>query len=323
MKRICSSFLFLAAVVIQASCFAQDPPRKKINTIVIDPGHGGLDPGAPGTFSTEADVALAVSLKLGKAIEKEFPEIKQVFTRTTDVLPGNKPNKDAALKYRADLANSSGGDLFIAVHCNSAGKKAGGWYGQRVSHYVAATKKVKVKKKWVTKTYQKPVYETYWIENQVKGTETYIWAVNKNDAKVNSMSHITEYYGEIDSTSTIELPDPSDPAEKARMLIYTLNYFRKSMNLATLIEKQFVDSGRVSRGVKQRNDKGIWVLQATGMPSILIEIGFISNKEEEEYMNSEAGQNAIVTNIVNALRTYIHNLEGRGKEQDAGEKKAF
>ncbi len=323
MKRICSSFLFLAAVVIQASCFAQDPPRKKINTIVIDPGHGGLDPGAPGTFSTEADVALAVSLKLGKAIEKEFPEIKQVFTRTTDVLPGNKPNKDAALKYRADLANSSGGDLFIAVHCNSAGKKAGGWYGQRVSHYVSATKKVKVKKKWVTKTYQKPVYETYWIENQVKGTETYIWAVNKNDAKVNSMSHITEYYGEIDSTSTIELPDPSDPAEKARMLIYTLNYFRKSMNLATLIEKQFVDSGRVSRGVKQRNDKGIWVLQATGMPSILIEIGFISNKEEEEYMNSEAGQNAIVTNIVNALRTYIHNLEGRGKEQDAGEKKAF
>lgn len=323
MKRICSSFLFLAAVVIQASCFAQDPPRKKINTIVIDPGHGGLDPGAPGTFSTEADVALAVSLKLGKAIEKEFPEIKQVFTRTTDVLPGNKPNKDAALKYRADLANSSGGDLFIAVHCNSAGKKAGGWYGQRVSHYVTATKKVKVKKKWVTKTYQKPVYETYWIENQVKGTETYIWAVNKNDAKVNSMSHITEYYGEIDSTSTIELPDPSDPAEKARMLIYTLNYFRKSMNLATLIEKQFVDSGRVSRGVKQRNDKGIWVLQATGMPSILIEIGFISNKEEEEYMNSEAGQNAIVTNIVNALRTYIHNLEGRGKEQDAGEKKAF
>ncbi len=323
MMRICFSFLIIAALVTQSVCLAQDPPRKKINTIVIDPGHGGLDPGAPGTYSTEADIALAVSLKLGKAIEKEFPEIKQIFTRTTDVLPGNKPNKDAALKYRADLANSSGGDLFIAVHCNSAGKKAGGWYGQRVSHYVNATKKVKVKKKWVTKAYKKPVYETYWIENQVKGTETYIWAVNKNDAKVNSMSHITEYYGEIDSTSTIELPDPSDPAEKARMLIYTLNYFRKSMNLATLVEKQFVDSGRVSRGVKQRNDKGIWVLQATGMPSILIEIGFITNKQEEDYMNSEAGQDAIVTNIVNALRIYIHNIEGKAKEPEAEEKKAF
>jgi N-acetylmuramoyl-L-alanine amidase len=138
------------------------------------------------------------------------------------------------------------------------------------------------------------------------------------------MTHNNEFYGEIDSTSTIELPDPSDPAEKARMLIYTLNYFRKSMNLASLIEKQFVDSGRVSRGVKQRNDKGIWVLQATGMPSILVEIGFITNKEEEEYINSERGQDAIVNNIVNALRTYIQAVEGKSKDQPAAEpKKAF
>lgn len=320
MKRIIGTAFFLLIMLVAVTSDAQDTmqrnqsAKKAIRTIIIDPGHGGLDPGAPGTFSTEAEVSLAVSLKLGKAIEKEFPHVKLVFTRTTDVLPGNKPNKDAALKYRADLANSSGGDLFIAVHCNSAGRKAGGWYGQRVSHYENATKKVKVKKKWVTKTYKKPVYETYFIENHVKGTETYIWAVNKNDAKVNSMSHNNEYYGEIDSTSTIELPDPSDPAEKARMLIYTLNYFRKSMNLATLIEKQFVESGRVSRGVKQRNDKGIWVLQATGMPSILVEIGFITNKSEEEYINSENGQNIIVGNIVNALKTYINGIEGKSRE---------
>lgn len=326
MKRIFKtglfSILFLSTIAVSAQ---QEPQRKKIKTIVIDPGHGGLDPGAPGTFSTEAQVSLAVSLKLGKALEKEFPEIKQVFTRKTDILPGNKPNKDAALKYRADLANESGGDLFIAVHCNSAGRRAGGWNAQRISHYETSTKKVKSKGKWVTKTYKKPVYETYWVENTVKGTETYIWAVNKNDAKINSMTHNNEYYGEIDSTSTIELPDPSDPAEKARLLIYTQHYFRKSLNLASLIEKEFVDSGRVSRGVKQRNDKGIWVLQATGMPSILIEIGFISNKQEEEYMNSEEGQNTIVRNIVNALRTYILTIEGKLKEPAKTEepKKAF
>ncbi len=326
MKRILKtglfSLLFLSAIAVSAQ---QEPQRKKIKTIVIDPGHGGLDPGAPGTFSTEAQVSLAVSLKLGKALEKEFPEIKQVFTRKTDVLPGNKPNKDAALKYRADLANESGGDLFIAVHCNSAGRRAGGWNAQRISHYETSTKKVKSKGKWVTKTYKKPVYETYWVENTVRGTETYIWAVSKNDAKINSMTHNNEYYGEIDSTSTIELPDPSDPAEKARLLIYTQHYFRKSLNLASLIEREFVDSGRVSRGVKQRNDKGIWVLQATGMPSILIEIGFISNKQEEEYMNSEEGQNAIVKNIINALRTYILTIEGKLKEPAKTEepKKAF
>ncbi len=96
-------------------------------------------------------------------------------------------------------------------------------------------------------------------------------------------------YGEMDSTSTIELPDPSDPAERARMLIYAQNFFRKSLQLADLVEKEFVASGRFSRGVKQRNHTGIWVLQATGMPSILVELGFLSHDEDEKYLNSEKG----------------------------------
>jgi N-acetylmuramoyl-L-alanine amidase len=67
-------------------------------------------------------------------------------------------------------------------------------------------RKVKVKKKWVSKKVKVPVYETYWIENLVKGTETYVWAVSKNNAKINSVSQNNEYAsdeftGEIDSTS--------------------------------------------------------------------------------------------------------------------------
>ena len=150
-----------------------------------------------------------------------------------------------------------------------------------------------------------------WRENSAKGTETYIWALNKNEAKVNSMNKI-EYYGEIDSTgSTLELPDPSDPIEKARMLIYAQQYFRKSFDLADLIEREFSASGRISRGVKQRNDVGIWVLQATGMPSILVEIGFISNKEEEIYLNSDKGQEEIVEDLMNAFRAYKEKFEAR------------
>ncbi len=315
MKKI---FLLIPAAFMAIFLFSfgkkQVVFQKSIKTLIIDPGHGGLDPGAPGTYSTEANVSLSVSLKLGAAIEKEFPGIKIIYTRTTDVLPGNKPNKDAALLYRADLANESKGDLFIAVHCNSAGRAPGGWYGKRVSHYTTTTKKVKVKKKWVTKTVKVPVYETYWIENKARGTETYVWAVGKNDAKIKSVSKNTdynedEYTGEIDSTSTIKLPDPSDPAEKARMLVYAQNYFRKSLSLADLIQQEFAKTGRVDRGVKQRNDRGIWVLQATGMPSVLVEIGFISNKEEEEYINSEKGQEEIVNNILTAFRTYKEKYE--------------
>jgi N-acetylmuramoyl-L-alanine amidase len=65
--------------------------------------------------------------------------------------------------------------------------------------------------------------------------------------------------------------------------------------------------------VKQRNEKGIWVLQATGMPSILVETGFITNKQEEEYLNSNDGQQEIVGNIMSALHRYKRDLESLNK----------
>ena len=312
MKNLWITFTLLTCICACTELAAQQG-KKPIQTIIIDPGHGGLDPGAPGMKSTEAQVSLEVSLKLGDTIAKAWPDVKLVFTRTTDVLPGNKPNKDAALIYRADLANESKGDLFIAIHCNSAGHKPGGWYSRRVVNKIPRTKLVKKGKKTYKKTYYEYEYENVWVPNKAKGTETYVWAMNKNDDKIRSMNKTTEYTGEIDSTSTLTLPDPSDPSEKARMLIYAQNYFRKSLNLADLVQQQFTAAGRVDRGVKQRNDKGIWVLQATGMPSILIEIGFISNQEEEEYMNSEAGQAEIVANIFTAIKTYKEKLELRSK----------
>jgi N-acetylmuramoyl-L-alanine amidase len=310
--------LFIVFFAFSQQAFSQT--KKLLSTIIIDPGHGGLDPGAKGTHSTEADVSLAVSLKLGDAIKENFPDTKIIFTRTTDVLPGNKPNKNEALRYRANLANSSGGDLFIAIHCNSAGRHAGGWYEKRVVGHETKYRMVKKGRKMVKKKYSEPIYETYWVENLVKGTETYIWALSKNDEKISSMTQNTNFYGEIDSTITMKLPDPKDPEDAARMLIYTQNFFRKSLSMADLVEKQFIEQGRTSRGVKQRNDKGIWVLQATGMPSILIEIGFISNKEEEDYLNSEEGQDEIVANIVTALKAYKQKLETK---QQNGQLKAF
>ena len=310
--------LFLVAIFLWSNCFSQQSQKKVLRTIVIDPGHGGIDQGADGSFSTEAQVSLAVSRKLGKAIEQEFPDSKIVYTRTTDVLPGNKSNKTDALRYRADLANSSGGDLFIAIHCNSAPPIR---HSEITGYKTVTSYKGKgEKKKKVTK--KVPQYHYWTTPNPAEGTETYIWALSKNDAKVNSVSKIEEDYGEVDSTSNITLPDPSDPAEKARMLIYAQNYFRKSLTFADLIEKGFQSQGRTYRGgVKQRNDKGIWVLQATGMPSVLVEIGFMSNKDEENYINSEKGQDEIVANIVNAIKDYKQKLESRQITSD--DKKAF
>ncbi|MDC1024853.1 N-acetylmuramoyl-L-alanine amidase [Flavobacteriales bacterium] len=84
-----------------------------IKTIVIDPGHGGKDSGTLGTkrFKIyEKHVALAVSLKLGKYIAEEFPDVKIIYTRDTDVF--------LELNERTEIANKSNADLFISIHCD-------------------------------------------------------------------------------------------------------------------------------------------------------------------------------------------------------------
>lgn len=317
LKKIVTS---LSAAVVGFVCllfFTAGRPEKPvtadkpatIKTLIIDPGHGGIDPGAKGSFSTEAQVSLAVALKFGKLIEKEFPDIKIVYTRTTDEMAGNKKNPNEGNRYRATLANESGGDLFIAFHCNSAPATR----HRKISSYKNVTSYVGKGSKRRKVTRKVPQYQTWTTPNPAHGTETYIWAVGKNDAKISAVNKLHEDdYGESDSTAVaMEMPDPSDPVEKARMLIYAQHFFNKSLVLADLVEKEFTARGRLSRGVKQRNHTGIWVLQATGMPSILIELGFLSNEEEEKYLNSEKGQNESADAVLNAFKAYKEKLESR------------
>jgi N-acetylmuramoyl-L-alanine amidase len=91
-------------------------------------------------------------------------------------------------------------------------------------------------------------------------------------------------------------------------LLKTKQYFKRSATLAGFVQDEFVKVGRIDRDVKQR-PVGIWVLQATAMPSVLIETGFISNPEEEKYLNSDDGQNELSECITRALKNYIKWLE--------------
>lgn len=83
-----------------------------INTVVIDPGHGGKDPGAISPNNNyEKTVVLKVSLLLGEMIQKNFPEVKVIYTRSDDRFIG--------LAKRAKIANEIGADLFISIHANA------------------------------------------------------------------------------------------------------------------------------------------------------------------------------------------------------------
>src|SRR6202012_2593831 len=128
-----------------------------------------------GLFSQEKKVALDISLKLGKAIRQQFPDIKIVYTRTTDIMPGNMPTKDEGLHYRAELTNRSKGDIFICIHANNDGHTPGPYLVKNLTGY-----------KWVgrgKKRRKLPVYQSHWVKNTTTGSVIYIWKADRNERK--------------------------------------------------------------------------------------------------------------------------------------------
>jgi N-acetylmuramoyl-L-alanine amidase len=300
-------FLVAAFGLTISGFLGKDSPegkqQKVLKTIIIDPGHGGSDPGARGAYSFEKDICLDVSLKVGALIEKELPDIKLVFTRKTDIYP--------ALHARANMANENKGDLFLCIHVNSAPpKKHSEITGYKtVTYYVGKGKNRKKKTKKV------PQYRYWTTPSTAKGTETYIWGAHKGDDKELAVRENAPMMQEENFKQNYGEVDPNSPEFIALSLLKTKQYFKRSATLAGFVQDEFLRVGRVDRDVRQRG-VGIWVLQATAMPSILVETGFISNPEEEKYLNSEEGQNELARCIVNALKTYISWLEKQAENTE-------
>ena len=111
------SFFLLALLVIFSNTnnWAQ---TNKLKTIVIDAGHGGHDPGCHGAQNNEKEVCLSMALKLGALIKERYPDIKIIYTRSTDVF--------VELAERAHIANRNNADLFICIHANAGSTTAYG-----------------------------------------------------------------------------------------------------------------------------------------------------------------------------------------------------
>ncbi|MDR3712519.1 MAG: N-acetylmuramoyl-L-alanine amidase [Puia sp.] len=317
MKKKRMALLLLCGICCFVSSFDSVTPhtpagkKARLRTVIIDPGHGGFDTGTKGLFSKEADVALAISLKLGKAIEEAYPDVKVIYTRTTDIMPGNMPTLAAGLNYRAELANKSKGDLFIAIHCDNDGHPAGPFTVHKVigHKYVGKGRR----------RHRVPIYESYPGQHNRKGTTVFVWKADRSGFKGQAISERGE--GEVsDSSGESQTGDSAafdmnSPEAKMRTRLYEKKFFDNSTLFASLVNEEFIKSGRVSEGVQQR-DVGIRVLQATGMPSVLIETGFLSNVEEEKYLNSEEGQDEVTRNILNALKQYNTMLGGGAPQGD-------
>lgn len=238
----------------------------QLKTVVIDPGHGGHDHGCSGTKNNEKTVALSLSLKLGAIIEKNYPGVKVIYTRKTDVF--------VELHERAAIANRNNADLFICIHCNA-----------------------------------NPSTSPF-------GTETYVMGLHKTEANLTVAKRENDVILLEDNYN--QHYDGFDPSNPASHIIFSLNqhaFMEQSILFASGVEKYMKSHAkRSSRGVKQA---GFLVLWKTGMPSVLIETGFLTNVNEEKFLGSAEGQDAIAESIFYAFRDYKNDMENNaGKVSD-------
>ena len=127
-KRITAIFLICFIFIFRLNpIFAEGEPelRNKVRTVVIDPGHGGKDPGASGKKYKEKDVVLAVALKLGDYIKNHFDDVNVIYTRSDD--------RFIPLDERPVIANKNKADLFISIHANASPKSFS--YGALLRHH--------------------------------------------------------------------------------------------------------------------------------------------------------------------------------------------
>lgn len=173
------------------------------------------------------------------------------------------------LYERIGIANREKADLFISIHCNS------------MPHNMRN-------------------------RTATRGVETFVSGSGRLGEQDVAIRENMSILYEKDYKENYQGYDPNDPTSIIMLSLMKNAYREQSIKLASLIQDEYVSKGRVDRGVKEQS---LAVLAKAGMPAVLTEIGFISNPREEEYMNSEEGQNEIVACLLKAVQNYKKQIE--------------
>lgn len=254
---------FLAQTVAQAQ---KSSSNLGLHTVVIDPGHGGKDPGGVSkdrrTF--EKNVALDISKRLGKMIDEAYPDVNVYYTRTTDVF--------IPLQKRADIANDRKADLFISVHINATSRTTPSGHSVHILG-----------------------------ESSIPGNDLVDGNLNVCKRE-NSVIMLEDDY-----KTTYQGFDPDDDASYIFMSLMQGAYYEQSILFASLVEDELTKGPiKVKRGVSQ---DPFYVLWKTAMPSVLLELGFITNEADLSLMRTEKGRNDIAKRVFDAFKIYKKNYD--------------
>ncbi len=150
------------------------------------------------------------------------------------------------------------------------------------------------------------------------GTETFVQGPNQNkeNLEVAKAENDVIYLDEQDR-ETFASYDPNSPESLIALKIQQSKYLESSLLIGSFVEENFVNKDkRFSRGVKQQN---LHVLRRNAMPSILIEMGFISNYNDAQYISSKEGQEAIAESVYQAIVSYKKRLDRNVKAEPVKE----
>ena len=216
--------------------------------IVIDPGHGGKDPGAIGKNGTyEKNIVLDISRRISSIIGDE--DVDVILTRDSDVF--------IPLADRTQIANEKGANVFISIHCNASKNR------------------------------------------QITGIETFFLSPAKN--------HYARTTASLENAALLlEENPPVKDLDDVEIIIADMlhsEYIKESYRLSQLIQDKLISNiKRKDRGV---NQAGFYVLAGAFMPSVLIEIGFISNPDEEKMLNQAYFRQRVSQSISDGIIAFL------------------
>ncbi len=270
MKLYCCHLIIAIALVLFAIPVpaAAQKEGMQLRTVVIDPGHGGKDPGcvSKDQKTYEKTIVLDVGKRLAQKITDGYSDVKVIMTRSDD--------RFVELENRAVIANKANANLFISIHVNAVdkGTTANGYS----IHCLGQSKK--------------------------QGNDLY----SKNLDLVkreNSVITLEDNY-----RTTYQGFDPNDPQSSIIFNLMQNAHLSASLSFAEEVANAMGTAPiKTNRGVSQ---DPFWVLWRTAMPSVLIEVGFITNPDDLAVMRTEEGRDGIAENIYRAFCSFKEKYDG-------------